>query len=181
MCCYSDTSFLIYSAVAKTFDYESLYKNLEQISIFEKRANSRVIESGLLKGINLEDIKRVGELLVLQDGCKDFFQESVKMKEKITADFHVLSCCWCADLIRSAFSSGKYFVANFFLFSSPFEFHFLTFFTFFFSLHLVDKKIMAYFYFVTSLPFIYAYTLDNSINTRKNLKDVFLSFIYYKS
>lgn len=134
--------FLIYSAAAKTFNYESLYNNLEQISIFEKRANSRVIESGLLRGISLEDIKRVGELLVLQDGCKDFFQESVKMKEKINADFHVLSCCWCADLIRSAFSSGKYFVALFF--SSPFEFHFLTFvFHFFFLpliLYLVDKK-----------------------------------------
>ncbi|KAG6511859.1 hypothetical protein ZIOFF_029937 [Zingiber officinale] len=90
---------------AKTLDYESLYNKLEQISVFEKRANSRVIESGLLKGISLEDIKRVGELLVLQDGCKDFFQESVKMKEKFNADFHILSCCWCADLMRSAFSS----------------------------------------------------------------------------
>lgn len=90
---------------AKTFDYEGLYKSLGQLSEFEKRANSRVIESGVLKGMNLDDIKRAGERLILQDGCIDFFQKVVKEKENLNVDLHVLSYCWCADLIRSAFSS----------------------------------------------------------------------------
>lgn len=93
---------------AKTFDYEGLYKSLGQLSEFEKRANSRVIESGVLKGMNLDDIKRAGERLILQDGCIDFFQKVVKEKENLNVDLHVLSYCWCADLIRSAFSSGKF-------------------------------------------------------------------------
>ncbi|KAK6232905.1 Thiaminase-2/PQQC - like 3 [Theobroma cacao] len=87
------------------FNYEALHKALEQLSDFEKKANSRVIESGVLKGLNLEDIKRAGELLILQSGCIDFFQKIIK-NENLNANIHVLSYCWCADLIRAAFSSG---------------------------------------------------------------------------
>lgn len=64
-----------------------------------------MIESGVLKGLNLEDIKRAGELLILQDGCNNFFQ-SIIQNEQLNADIHVLSYCWCGDLMRSAFSSG---------------------------------------------------------------------------
>ena len=87
------------------FKYEDLRKALEQLSNFEKRANGRVIESGVLKGIILEDIKRAGERLILQDGCTTFFQNIVK-NVNLNANVHVLSYCWCGDLIRSAFSSG---------------------------------------------------------------------------
>ncbi|XP_048225590.1 bifunctional TH2 protein, mitochondrial [Ricinus communis] len=87
------------------FNYEALCKALEQLSDFERRANSRVIGSGVLKGLNLEDIKRAGERLILQEGCTSFFQKLVK-NESLNANVHVLSYCWCADLIRSAFSSG---------------------------------------------------------------------------
>lgn len=90
---------------AEVFDYEGLCKALEQLSDFEKRANARVIESGVLKGLNIEDIKRAGERLKLQDGCTGFFQKIVN-KEELNADVHILSYCWCGDLIRSAFSSG---------------------------------------------------------------------------
>ncbi|KAG6703200.1 bifunctional TH2 protein, mitochondrial-like [Carya illinoinensis] len=83
------------------FKYGHLHKALEQLSDFEKSANNSVVESGVLKGLNLEDIKRAGERLILQDGCTAFFQKIVK-----TANVHVLSYCWCGDLIRSAFSSG---------------------------------------------------------------------------
>ncbi|WCJ43740.1 hem oxygenase-like multi-helical [Euphorbia peplus] len=93
------------------FNYEALCKALEQLSDFESRANARVIESGVLKGVNLEDIKRAGERLILQDGCSIFFQKLVK-NEHLNADAHVLSYCWCADLIRSAFSSGGLDVLN---------------------------------------------------------------------
>ncbi|KAH8480949.1 hypothetical protein H0E87_031007 [Populus deltoides] len=87
------------------FNYEALCKALEQLSDFERRANSRVIDSGVLKGLNLEDVKRAGERLILQDGCTGFFQKIVK-NENLNTNVHVLSYCWCGDLIRSAFSSG---------------------------------------------------------------------------
>ncbi|KAM0043264.1 putative aminopyrimidine aminohydrolase [Helianthus debilis subsp. tardiflorus] len=87
------------------FDYEGLRKALEQLSVFEKRANSRVIESKILKGLNLDDIKHAGQHLVLQDGCMDFFR-SVMKDQNLNASIHVVSYCWCGDLIRSTFESG---------------------------------------------------------------------------
>ncbi|KAK6911295.1 Thiaminase-2/PQQC [Dillenia turbinata] len=92
---------------AVAFNYEGLRKALEQLSDFERMANSRVIESGVLKGLNLEDIKRAGEHLIFQDGCKVLFQNILK-NENLNANVNVLSYCWCADLIRSAFSSGMF-------------------------------------------------------------------------
>jgi len=73
---------------------------------FEKLANSRVVDSGVLRGMNLEDIRKAGERLILQGGCKNFFQKIVKTRENLNLDIHILSYCWCAELIRSAFSSG---------------------------------------------------------------------------
>ncbi|KAL2325365.1 hypothetical protein Fmac_024423 [Flemingia macrophylla] len=87
------------------FDYNKLSIALEQLSKFENTANNRVIESGVLKGISLEDIKRAGERLILHDGCTEFFQRIVK-NENLNANVHVLSYCWCGDLIRSAFSKA---------------------------------------------------------------------------
>ncbi|KAK9082940.1 hypothetical protein Scep_029411 [Stephania cephalantha] len=93
------------SVKEEEFNYNGLCEALVLVSDFEKRANSRVVESGVLKGISLEDIKRAGELLKLQDGCLGFFQNIVK-NEKLGANVHLLSYCWCGDLIRSSFSSG---------------------------------------------------------------------------
>lgn len=93
------------------FNYEGLRKALELLSDFERKANTRVIESGVLKGLNVEDIKRAGERLILQNGCARFFQSIVK-NENLNANIHVLSYCWCGDLIRSAFSSGGLHVLN---------------------------------------------------------------------
>lgn len=87
------------------FDYNELSVALEQLSKFEKAVNHRVVESGVLKGLNLEDIKHAGEHMILQDGCTNFFQKCVK-NENLNANLHVLSYCWCGDLIRSSFSSG---------------------------------------------------------------------------
>ncbi|CAA0841119.1 Probable aminopyrimidine aminohydrolase-mitochondrial [Striga hermonthica] len=87
------------------FDYEELYEALQHLSDFEKKANLRVIDSGVLKGLSLDDIRRAGERLVLQVGCKDFFSSAVR-NENLNTHIHVLSYCWCGDLIRSAFSSG---------------------------------------------------------------------------
>ncbi|WZZ08733.1 hypothetical protein YC2023_094654 [Brassica napus] len=89
---------------ADKFDYEGLCEALEQLSEFEKKANDRVIESGVLKGLNLDDIKRAGERLILQDGCISVFQKILKTQD-VNAKLHVLSYCWCGDLIRAAFSA----------------------------------------------------------------------------
>ncbi|KAG2580819.1 hypothetical protein PVAP13_6NG366000 [Panicum virgatum] len=89
----------------KSLDYDQLYKGLEVLAEFEKLANSRVVDSGVLRGMNLEDIRKAGERLILQDGCKNFFQKIGKTRENLNLDIHILSYCWCAELIRSAFSS----------------------------------------------------------------------------
>ncbi|GER51314.1 Haem oxygenase-like [Striga asiatica] len=93
------------SSTGGNFDYEGLRGALQQLSDFEKKANLRVIDSGVLKGLSLDDIKRAGERLILQDGCKDFFSSAIR-NENLNTNIHVLSYCWCGDLIRSAFSSG---------------------------------------------------------------------------
>ncbi|OEL17208.1 putative aminopyrimidine aminohydrolase, mitochondrial [Dichanthelium oligosanthes] len=90
---------------SKSLDYDQLYKGLEMLAEFEKLANSRVVDSGVLRGMNLEDIRKAGERLILQDGCKNFFQRIGKTRESLNLDIHILSYCWCAELIRSAFSS----------------------------------------------------------------------------
>ncbi|KAK3124169.1 hypothetical protein QOZ80_8AG0641470 [Eleusine coracana subsp. coracana] len=90
---------------ARSLDYNQLYKGMEVLEEFEKLANSRVVDSGVLRGMNLEDIRKAGERLILQDGCKNFFQKIGETREKLNLDIHILSYCWCADLIRSAFSS----------------------------------------------------------------------------
>lgn len=96
---------IISSNKGEGFNYEGLSNALERVSEFEKAANSRVVESGVLKGLHLEDIKRAGQSQLLQDGCRGFFEKLVK-REEMKTDVHVLSSSWCGDLIRSAFSSG---------------------------------------------------------------------------
>ena len=74
--------------------------------MFEKSANAMIVESGLLRGISQESINHAGKSLVLQDGCRRFFQKIVK-KKIANIDVHIISYCWCSDLIRAAFSSSK--------------------------------------------------------------------------
>ncbi|XP_071700555.1 bifunctional TH2 protein, mitochondrial-like [Rutidosis leptorrhynchoides] len=87
------------------FNYEGLKSALEQLSDFERKANMRVIESNVLKGLNLDDIKRAGQRLIFHNGCIGFFQ-NITNNKNLNVNVHVLSYCWCADLIRSAFWSG---------------------------------------------------------------------------
>lgn len=96
---------LLFVFLVENFDYEGLRKALEQVANFEREANTRVINSGVLKGLNLDDIRRAGQRLILQEGCREFFQKIVK-NDTLKTEVHVLSYCWCGDLIRSAFSSG---------------------------------------------------------------------------
>ncbi|KAI3442929.1 TENA_THI-4 domain-containing protein [Psidium guajava] len=85
------------------FNHSSLVQALEQVAAFEKRANSRVIESGVLRGLKLEDIIKAGENLILQDGCIGFYRKLTDVN--VDVNVHILSYCWCGDLIRSSLSS----------------------------------------------------------------------------
>ncbi|OMO98144.1 Thiaminase-2/PQQ biosynthesis protein C [Corchorus capsularis] len=96
---------IMLAETVKSFSYEGLCEALQLFEDFEKKVNSRVVQSGVLKGINQEDIIRAGQGLILQDGCKGFLQKITKNEKLITA-VNVLSYCWSGDLIRSAFSSG---------------------------------------------------------------------------
>ncbi|XP_024980810.1 bifunctional TH2 protein, mitochondrial-like isoform X4 [Cynara cardunculus var. scolymus] len=88
------------------FNFESLCNALGQLSELEKAANLRVANSGVLKGLHMDEIKWAGEHLVFQDGCLEFFREIEKSKD-IAIDVHILSYCWSGDLIRSAFRSAS--------------------------------------------------------------------------
>ncbi|XP_065876743.1 bifunctional TH2 protein, mitochondrial-like isoform X2 [Euphorbia lathyris] len=98
---------IIPSEKVESFSYEDLSKALAQLADFEKKANSRVVQSGVLKGLNLADIERAGQQLVFQDGCKEFFRK-IAGDENIKTDMHIVSYCWSGDLIRSAFSPAEF-------------------------------------------------------------------------
>ncbi|KVH94295.1 HAD-like domain-containing protein [Cynara cardunculus var. scolymus] len=78
------------------FNFESLCNALGQLSELEKAANLRVANSGVLKGLHMDEIKWAGEHLVFQDGCLEFFREIEKSKD-IAIDVHILSYCWSAS------------------------------------------------------------------------------------
>ncbi|KAH9308063.1 hypothetical protein KI387_035974, partial [Taxus chinensis] len=93
------------SEQAENFDYEGLCRSLEQLSQFEVEANSKVVESTVLQGINVDDIKKAGERLVLQEGCASFFKQVLSKTDDSNVDVHILSVCWSGDIIRAAFLS----------------------------------------------------------------------------
>ncbi|MQL96656.1 hypothetical protein Taro_029337 [Colocasia esculenta] len=95
---------IMFGEKAKTFDYEGLGKAMRQLSEFEKWANSRMVESRMLKGLNIHDVIRAGERLVLQDGCKQIFRTITSFREVRT--IKILSCRWWVVLIHSAFLAG---------------------------------------------------------------------------
>nr|GMD35092.1 probable aminopyrimidine aminohydrolase, mitochondrial [Ipomoea batatas] len=90
---------------AENFNYEGLQKAFEPLSDILKHLNSEVMKAGVLKGLKLEDIKQTGESWFYQNVCMDFFQALIK-NESLDADVHVLSYCWCDELIRSTLSAG---------------------------------------------------------------------------
>ncbi|KAK3445423.1 hypothetical protein EUGRSUZ_A01666 [Eucalyptus grandis] len=89
----------IISAEKVEFNHSSLVQALEQVADFEKRANSRVIESGVLKGLKLEDIIKAGQSLVLQDGCISFYHKLTEIN--VDVNVQMLSYCWCVGFDHS--------------------------------------------------------------------------------
>lgn len=89
------------------FDYEGIQQSLEQLSQFEMEANSKVVESGVLEGINIDDIKKAGERLAFQDGCASFFEQILTKMDDLNVAVHIISVCWSGDIIRAAFPSSS--------------------------------------------------------------------------
>ncbi|XP_026454696.1 bifunctional TH2 protein, mitochondrial-like isoform X2 [Papaver somniferum] len=83
---------IMLSKKAVSFDYEGLYSALGKLLSPEAQAVSRVFDSGLLKGISLEDIKQAAKMM-LQNGCVIFFE---KVNSLDVSDY----------LTRSALSGG---------------------------------------------------------------------------
>ncbi|KAJ4836408.1 hypothetical protein Tsubulata_020980 [Turnera subulata] len=50
----------IMTSEKEEYNYEAVQKTMERFSVLERRANNRVIESGVLEGLRLEDIKQAG-------------------------------------------------------------------------------------------------------------------------
>ena len=87
------------------FNYDGLSEFLKQVAEYEKGANAKVEKQGLLKDLLKEVIKKAGQSIKFHKGFREFFQKMVK-NENPTFDVHVISYCWCGNLIRSAFSPG---------------------------------------------------------------------------
>ncbi|KAI3442925.1 uncharacterized protein J3R85_000640 [Psidium guajava] len=87
------------------FNHGSLVQALEQVADFKKRANSRVMESGVLRGLKLEDIIKAGESLTLQDGCISFYQKLTQIN--VDVNVHILSYCWCMGFDHSNVHSNE--------------------------------------------------------------------------
>lgn len=82
----------------KKFNYEHVVKAIRPLSDFDKEANQSLIDSGLLQGLKFKQIAGLGQTLLLNSGCELFF-ESLLNNKKMEADAHILSYCWCADVI----------------------------------------------------------------------------------
>eukprot|EP00252_Welwitschia_mirabilis_P021998 TRINITY_DN5814_c0_g1_i2.p1 TRINITY_DN5814_c0_g1~~TRINITY_DN5814_c0_g1_i2.p1 ORF type:complete len:297 (+),score=55.56 TRINITY_DN5814_c0_g1_i2:489-1379(+) len=89
-----------------TFNYEGLLGCLQHVSQFEVDANSKVIELGVLRGINIDGIKKAGERLILRDGCANLFRQIPMKMDQINMDVHIISVCWSGDMIRACFSAN---------------------------------------------------------------------------
>ncbi|XP_026381411.1 bifunctional TH2 protein, mitochondrial-like [Papaver somniferum] len=91
--------------IAVGFDYDGLCKVLEQLSVIRDNGISRIIETGVLKGLSLSRMQLAGTRMNLYHGCVNFF-EKVFRNEALNASAHVISC-WCEDLMRSALPGAR--------------------------------------------------------------------------
>lgn len=107
--------FFFFVAATEEFDYEKLVKALKVVSKYEEVANMHITESGLLTGMNIEDIKSAASKMAFKDGCTKFFKSILETLGIQRVGIHIVSCCWCADVLRTAFSKG--------VFSFSFSFH----------------------------------------------------------
>ncbi|KAI3961751.1 hypothetical protein MKW92_015821 [Papaver armeniacum] len=73
---------IVFGEKALCFNYDilqSLHSALVELSSSEGQAVSRIFDSGVLKGISLEDIKQGGKHMILKNGCMNFFKKVNKL------------------------------------------------------------------------------------------------------
>ncbi|EXB46020.1 hypothetical protein L484_015881 [Morus notabilis] len=61
---------------------------------------------GMLKGISLDTIKSAASTVILQDGCRRFFQKLAE-NESRNINVHIISNYWGSDLIKAVLSPEK--------------------------------------------------------------------------
>lgn len=74
------------------------------MSAFERRANLRVEDAGVLKGLSLANIHDSGRLMPLREGCSDLMRRLCARDANV--DVHIISVCWSKTFIEGAFQKG---------------------------------------------------------------------------
>eukprot|EP00250_Pteridium_aquilinum_P017722 c23753_g1_i1 orf=372-2159(-) len=85
----------------RSYDAGGLRSFLEQLSEFEIQSNSEVVKKGIFEGINLEEVRRAGGEMALQEGCSNFFRQ---VSSYSNVDAHIISVCWSKSFIEGAMS-----------------------------------------------------------------------------
>ncbi|KAG0589549.1 hypothetical protein KC19_1G028600 [Ceratodon purpureus] len=94
----------------KAFTTEELQELLKEMSDFELKANARVEEAAVLKGLSPVAIQDAGKSMPLREGCSDFFKRLGLQEAHV--DTHILSVCWSKTFIEAVLEQGEIHVAN---------------------------------------------------------------------
>lgn len=84
---------------------EDLQELLKEMSEFEQKANARVEEAEVLKGLSPASIREAGNAMPLREGCSHFFKHLGS--EGFHVDTHILSVCWSRTFIEAVLEQGK--------------------------------------------------------------------------
>ena len=90
----------------KAFTPDELQEFLKEMSDFEQRANARVEEAAVLKGLSLAAIQDAGKSMPLREGCSDFFKRLDSQEAHV--DTHILSVCWSKTFIEAVLKQGNF-------------------------------------------------------------------------
>lgn len=87
----------------RCYDHDGLRSFLERLSRFEIQSNFEVIKKGVFKGLDMEEVRKAGGEMSLQEGCSNFFRQ-VSMLSNVKT--HIISVCWSKAYIEGALSKG---------------------------------------------------------------------------
>nr|XP_024390005.1 bifunctional TH2 protein, mitochondrial-like isoform X3 [Physcomitrium patens] len=89
---------------------ENLQEFLKEMSNFEQKANARVEEAAVLKGLSLASIQEAGKSMPLREGCSDFFKRLES--GEVLVDTCILSVCWSKTFIEAVLEKGEVRIPN---------------------------------------------------------------------
>lgn len=93
-----------FAGSGKAFTAEELQEFLRELSDFEQKANARVVEAAVLKGLSQAAIQDAGKFMPLREGCSDFFKRLGA--QELLVDTHILSVCWSKTFIEAVLEQG---------------------------------------------------------------------------